>query len=163
MRKFKLPALGLGLALYIGTLAYAQTVTNQAPGPTDAVLVQAGGPGGTGYPTTIQALRHAFAHTLVATGTTVNTAMTNGSAQVIVQGAITTLTVTLPPSPFVGEIAGIACPGGSVTALTITPATVPTGQVMVGTNPTSCTSGGAAANNSTWTYDSGVNTWYRIE
>lgn len=162
MRKLKL-LIGVGLiGLSIGAAALAQSIIQQNLNGTDVVLVQAGGPGGPGYPTTVQALRNAYGHTLVATGTTVTTSMSNATAVAIAQGAITTWTVTLPASPFTGEWAEITCPGGSVTTLTIQAASTPAGTVLVGTNPTSCTSGGAASNNSTWTYSTSANTWYRI-
>lgn len=160
MKILKPLGIGLGLLFGLSLLAYAQTIIQQAPGPTDVVLVQAKGLGGPGYPTTIQALRNASGYTLVTTQTTANTSAPNASAMAIVLGAITTWNVTLPPNPFDGERIELTCPGGTVTTVVVAPAVPAT--TLVGTAYTSCTSGGAAANNAEYSYSTSTATWYRI-
>ena len=71
-----------------------------------------GGPGGTGYFTTIQALRNATGYSLITTGTTVNTSVSQASAKVMAGGAITTWNITLPSPAYDGEDVAVACPGG---------------------------------------------------
>lgn len=154
--------IGLGLLVGLGSIALTQSIVQQNLNGTDSIDVAIGGPGGTGYPTTVQALRNAYGHTLVAAATTANTSMSNAAVQAIAQGAITTWNVTLPANPFTGELAGITCPGGTVGTVNVAAATKPAGTVIVGTGYTSCTSGGVAGNNAEWTYSTSANTWYRI-
>lgn len=162
MKKLKLPVLGLGFLLSIGLVAYAQTTIQQNLNGTNVVLAQTE-LGGTGFPTTVQALRNATGHLLVATGTTVNTSMTNAQNIVIAQGAITTWNISLPPNPFTGELVEVTCPGGTVSTVAITPNVAPVGTTIVGTSYTGCTSGGAATNNAKFTYSTSANVWYRID
>lgn len=161
MKRFRIPLAGLGLLIGL-SLASAQSIINQNPGATDTVNVAIGGPGGTGYPTTIQALRNAFGHTLVAGGTTVNTSASNAAALLIATGAITTWNITLPNKPFFGEMLEVTCPGGTASTVVLGVAPLPASQSIVGTTYSSCTSGGAAANNATFTYSTSANTWYRV-
>jgi hypothetical protein len=150
----------LGILLGLGFAAYAQTtVINQAPGPTDTVNVAVKGPGGTGYPTTIQALRNAAGYTLIPATTTANTSASAASAMLIAIGAITTWNITLPPTPFDGERVEVTCPGGTVTTVNLVSAL---GVAPTGTSYTSCTSGGAAANNAEFSYSTSTAVWYRI-
>jgi hypothetical protein len=160
----KLPRVFLSLGLFLGvcSAAYPQSITQQNPLGSDAVLVQSGGPGGGGYPTTVQALRNATGHILVATGTTVTTTMTQAQAIAIATGAITTWNITLPANPYTGELVEVTCPGGTVTTVSVSAASSPASTTIVGTSYTSCTSGGAAANNAQWTYSTSANVWYRI-
>jgi hypothetical protein len=106
-------------------------------------------------------LRNGNNHTLVPAGTTVITQATNNAKTLLATGAITTWNINLPTAPFVGQNVLINCPGGTVTTLNIT-ATLPAGVALVGTNPTSCTSGGSGANAVAWEYSVTANTWYRI-
>lgn len=112
-------------------------------------------------PVPVYVLRGGNNHSLVAAGTTVTTQVSAAAKAVIATGAITTWNINLPTAPYVGQNVIIQCTGGSVTTLTIT-ATLPAGVVLVGTNPTSCTSGGSGANASVWEYSVSANTWYRI-
>ncbi len=105
-------------------------------------------------------LRSGQAHTLVATGTTVATTVPNTSGVVLATGAITTWNLVLPTAPYNGQTVIIGCPGGTVSTLTIT-ATAPASVAIVGTNPTSCTSGGLISQAAAFTYDTAANTWYR--
>lgn len=162
MNRVKLLLAG-GLLLGLATLAFAQSIVQQDLEGTDTVLVQAGGPGGTGYPTTIQALRNAMGHTLVTSGTTVNTSTTNASALLLMLGATTTWNITLPQNPYTGETVEVTCPGGTVGTVNVNVLAPPAGQVIVGTAYTGCTSGGQAANNAQYTYSTSRNTWYRIQ
>jgi hypothetical protein len=106
-------------------------------------------------------VRDAVGYTLVAAGTTVNTAAPNTSAKLITTGAITTWNVTLPAAPYDGQDVSIACPGGTATVAVT--ATLPTGVAIVGTSFTACTSGGVAANTAEYVYSLSTNTWYRIQ
>ena len=109
---------------------------------------------------TLNQARNAVGHALVAAGTTVTSVPTNAVAELIADGAITTWNVKLPVAPWTGERIIINCPGGTVSTLTIT-ASLPAGVAIVGTNPTSCTSGGAITNGSAWIYSTAANTWFR--
>ena len=151
--------LALGLLIGLGANASAQTVINQSPGPTDTVVVSVKGPGGTGYPTTIQALRNATGYTLATTGTTVNTSASQAASKLMAGGAITTWNITLPSPAFDGEDVAIACPGGSATTSVGALGTA----IIVGTAFTACTSGGVAANTAEYVYSTATNTWYRIQ
>ena len=106
-------------------------------------------------------IRSGANHQLVATGTTVNTQVSAQSEEVLATGAITTWNVTLPVNPYAGEKVIVNCPGGTVTTLAITAGATPSGTSIVGTNPTSCTSGAAAG--SGWAYSVTANTWYRFQ
>lgn len=151
--------LGALVASFLCGLAVAQTVVLQNLSGSEAVLMQLGGPGGTGAFTTTAALRNSTGYLLVAGGTTVNTSMTNLQAKALALGAITTWNVQLPANPFDGELAEVACPGGAATAAITASSTA----VIVGTAFTACSSGGAAANTAEYTYAQSPNTWYRIQ
>jgi hypothetical protein len=159
MKRIKRLLAALGILLGLGVAAYAQTIINQAPGPTDTVTVSVKGPGGTGYPTTIQALRNATGYTLAAAGTTVNTSASQASSKLLATGAITTWNITLPSPAFDGEDVAVACPGGSATVSLGVLGT----QTLVGTAFTACTSGGVAANTAEYIYSTSANTWYRVQ
>ncbi len=152
---------GAALIAALASWAVAQTVVIQNLTGNEAVLLQQGGPGGTGFPTTVNALRNATGYLAVATGTTVNTTIPATAAKVFATGAITTWNIVLPIVPYDGEAVAIACPGGSATAA-IT-ATAPSGVTIVGTAFTACTSGGAAANTAEFIYSTAANVWYRIQ
>ena len=118
-------------------------------------------PGGTGFFTPTYVLRSGANHQLVATGTTVNTQVLAQNENVLATGAITTWNVTLPANPYSGQRVTINCPGGTITTLAIAANAAPSGVSLVGTNPTSCTSGGAITNGSSWQYSTSAKTWYR--
>jgi hypothetical protein len=149
-------ALGLGIGY-----AFAQFVVTTTLVGTEYFNGQSGSVGGTGITVPTYALRNASNHQLVATGTTVNTIVLAINENVLATGAITTWNVTLPSVPYAGEKVLINCPGGTVSTLVIS-SPIPAGASMVGTNPTSCTSGGAIANGSMWQYSLSTKTWYRI-
>ena len=109
---------------------------------------------------TINQIRNAQGYVLAAAGTTVNTVMASTASRAIAQGAITTWNVTLPPSPYDGEIASVVCPGGNTTTLAISAAAVPASTAIVGTNPTSCTASSSVS--SYFQYSLSANTWYRV-
>ncbi len=148
---------GLAAALICGALAQGVFTFNLTGNEiANLALPQ----GGSGIQTPIYTLRSGENHTLVAAGTTVTTQIPATSGIVIAQGAITTWNVNLPTVPYAGQRVIIGCPGGTVSTLTIT-ATLPSGVALVGTNPTSCTSGGTIAQGVGWTYSVSANTWYR--
>jgi len=97
----------------------------------------------------------------VATGTTVNTTVPNTAGTVFATGAITTWNVVLPTAPYNGQLVSLSAPGGTVTTLAVT-ATSPASVSIVGTNPTTLTSGGAAANAVQFVYSTTDNKWYRL-
>ncbi|HXN66381.1 MAG TPA: hypothetical protein VN926_01860 [Bradyrhizobium sp.] len=104
--------------------------------------------------------RDAAGYTLVAAGTTVATTAPNTSSEIIAIGAITTWNLTLATAPVDGLKQRVSCPGGNTGTLTIG-ATLPTGVVIVGVNPTSCTESSALG--STFLYSLAKNTWYRVD
>jgi hypothetical protein len=129
---------------------------------TGSEIVRAALPGGgTDIAVPVYVLRNAQNHTLVATGTTVTTQVPATSGIVLATGAITTWNVNLPTAPYAGQTVVINCPGGTVTTLAIA-ATLPAGVAIVGTNPTSCTSGGTIAQGAAFNYSVTANTWYRF-
>lgn len=151
---------GIGLAAVLATVALAQTVTQS--NLTGNEIVRASlGLGGTGIDVPLYVMRNGSSQTLVATGTTVSTTVPNTSEKVLATGAITTWNVLLPTSPYSGQNVIIGCPGGTVSTLTIT-ATSPASVAIVGTNPTSCTSGGLISQGVGFTYSRTANTWYRF-
>ena len=152
-----------GLALIAGLgfgAALAQTIGTFNLNGSEVILGQAGGPGGGSIFIPSYVLRSGENHTLVATGTTVTTQIAASSGVVLATGAITTWNVLLPTVPYSGQRVIIGCPGGTVTTLTIT-ATLPASVAIVGTNPTSCTSGGLISQGVGFTYSVTANTWYR--
>lgn len=104
--------------------------------------------------------RNAEGYVLAAAATTVTTTMTNAQAIAIATGAITTWNIVLPASPYDGELAKMACPGGNVGTVAVT-ATSPSGVTIVGTLPTSCTA--ASDTDAAWVYNQSGNIWYRTE
>ena len=152
-------ALALGLSL---GYAFAQFVVTTSLVGTEYFNGASGSVGGSSIVVPTYALRNAANHQLVATGTTVNTTVLAINENVLATGAITTWNVTLPTLPYAGEKVVINCPGGTVSTLVIS-ATLPVGVAMVGTNPTSCTSGGAISNGSGWQWSVTAKTWYRFE
>lgn len=158
----KLRWLGIGIAALLAGIVYAQVPTTS--NLTGNEIVRAALPGsGSDLAVPLYVFRGGSNHTLVATASTVSTTVPNTSEIVLATGGITTWTVTLPTSPYAGQRVIINCPGSAgVTTLTIT-ATSPSGVALVGTNPTSCTTGGAISNGSGWQYSVSANTWYRFE
>ena len=161
MRNIRRWLLGLGLA---GALASGWALA-QVPATFNISgneIIRGALPGG-GSDIAIPAyvLRGGANHTLVAAGTTVTTQVAATASSVLATGAITTWNVNLPTAPYVGQRVIINCPGGSVTTLTIT-ATLPASVALVGTNPTSCTSGGTIAQGVGWEYSVSANTWFRF-
>lgn len=152
----------LGLAGLVGLcgLALAQTIGTFAFTGNEVVLVQQGGPGGTALYAPLYTIRSGANHLRVLAGTTVTTQIVITDEIILAVGAITTWNVNFPTAPYSGERVVINCPGGTVSTLTIA-ATLPTGVTLVGTNPTSCTSGAAAG--SGWIYSSAANTWNRYQ
>ena len=158
MKRF-LKYLGVAAFSVLATLAVAQTVNTFNLTGNEIVRSQLGN-GGTGISSPAYVFRSGENHTLVATGTTVATTVPNTSGIVLATGAITTWNIVLPTSPYAGQRVIINCPGGTITTLTIT-ATLPASVAIVGTNPTSCTSGGTIAQGVGFTYSVSANTWYR--
>lgn len=156
--KHKRWLLGGAVAL-LAAAAWAQVPTTQSYTGNEIVRVALPG-GGSDTAAPLFVLRSGENHTLVAAGTTVATTVPATSGIVLATGAITTWNITLPTAPYGGERVIINCPGGTVSTLSIS-ATLPTGVAIVGTNPTSCTSGGAISNGSAWQYSASANTWYR--
>lgn len=156
-RKFTLAAGVLGL---LAAGAMAQTIATFNLNGSEVLLGQSGGPGGGSIYIPSYVLRNGESHTLVATGTTVTTQIPATSGMALATGAITTWNVNLPTAPYSGQRVIINCPGGTVSTLTIT-ATLPASVAIVGTNPTSCTSGGTIAQGVGFTYSVTANTWYR--
>ena len=154
-----LAALGVLSLLAVGAaLAQVPATFNL----TGNEIVRAALPGGgSDIAVPVYVLRSGQNHTLVATGTTVSTTVPATSGVVLATGAITTWNVVLPTAPYSGQTVIIGCPGGTVSTLAIT-ATLPASVAIVGTNPTSCTSGGTIAQGVGFTYSVTANTWYRF-
>ena len=160
MRKWLLrAAIGVGLLTPLALLA--QTVVTTTLTGSEYVLLQAGSVGGPGIVVPDYVLRSGANHQLVAAGTTINTQVLAYNENVLATGAITTWNVTLPANPYAGQRVTINCPGGTVSTLAIAASATPSGQTLVGTNPTSCTSGGAITNGSSWQYSLTAKSWYR--
>lgn len=158
MRRFTLWIGGLALAGLLSATVWAQSlVTVNLSG---SFLLAQLGVGGSSVIVPDYVLRSGENHQLVATGTTVNTTVNANAGILLATGAITTWNVTLPTSPYAGERVIINCPGGTVSTLSIT-ATSPASVSIVGTSPTSCTSGGAIANGVGFVYSATANIWYR--
>ncbi len=149
------------MAAALSAGAYAQVVTSNLVG-TEFFNGQAGSVGGGGIVVPDYVLRSGENHQLVAAGTTQTTQVAPATGILLATGAITTWNVNLQTAPYLGQRIIINCPGGTVSTLTIT-ATLPAGVAIVGTNPTSCTSGGAITNGVGFTYSVSANTWYRYE
>lgn len=160
MRTIHKWTLGVAALATLAGVAWAQVPTTRNLAGTEIVRAALPG-GGSDIAVPSYVLRSGGNYTLVATGTTVNTAARAQDGNLIATGAITTWNVTLPASPFTGQTIGISCPGGDVTTLAISAATTPASTTLVGTNPTSCTASTATA--STWQYSTSANKWYRIQ
>ena len=160
MMNFRKWLVGTGVLALLAT-GYALAQVPATLSLTGNEIVRAALPGG-GSDIAVPAyvLRGPMNHTLVAAGTTVNTTVPNTAGAVLATGAITTWNVTLPTAPFAGQSVIIGCPGGTVTTLTIA-ATLPASVAIVGTNPTSCTSGGLISQGVGFQYSVSANTWYR--
>ena len=161
MRKWLLRA-AIGVGLFTPLALLAQTVVTTNLVGTEYVLMQSGSVGGAGIIVPGYVLRSGSNHQLVAAGTTINTQVLVYNQNVLATGAITTWNVTLPANPYAGQTVIINCPGGTVSTLAIAASATPSGQTLVGTNPTSCTSGGAITNGSGWQYSLSAKTWYRF-
>lgn len=150
-----------GLALFAVGVAWAQVTISFNLTGNEIVLTALPG-GGASNPVPAYVLRSGENHTFADAGTTVTTQVPATSGQALATGAITTWNVNLPTAPYTGQRVIINCPGGTVTTLTIT-ATLPSGVAITGTNPTSCTSGGAIANGAGFTYSTSRNIWFRYQ
>ena len=160
MRKHLRWLAGLGVVALLSAGAIAQSVVTSNLAGTEFVRVQLGSVGGGDAIVPDYVLRSGENFTLVAAGTTVTTQVAASTGILLATGAITTWNVNLPTAPYTGQKVIINCPGGTVTTLTIT-ATLPASVALVGTNPTSCTSGGTIAQGVGWIYSTTANTWYR--
>ncbi len=106
--------IGLGAAVALG-----QSLVQQALTGNEAVLFQAGGPGGTGGFTTTAALREGHGYGLIGAGTTITQTVSPNVGEVVITGAITTLNLSLPSTPYDGQTVRVSCPGGIVGTLTV--------------------------------------------
>lgn len=120
------------------------------------------GAGGTGIQVPTFVLRNGTGYQTQATGGTVNTTIINNVAKLIATGAITTWNITLPTTPFDGQMVEVACPGGTATTVAMT-ASAPAGVTIVGTAFTTCPTGGAAASTAEWIYSVASNAWFRVQ
>lgn len=166
MKNFYIATLLGSAAIAAAGYAWGQGIIPLAS-PTGTELLQVqpiqpnGQPGPFQVQVTLNQIRNATGYQLVATGGTVNTTVPNTTAKLLATGAITTWNVTLPTSPYDGEMLEVACPGGTATvAMT---ATLPAGVTIVGTAFTACTAGGVASVTAEWIYSTSANVWYRIQ
>lgn len=159
MRHYRKWLAGIGVAACLAGVALGQTIGTFNLTGNEVILGQLG-PGGGSIYIPAYVLRSGSNHTFVAAGTTQTTQIPATSGEVLATGAITTWNVNLPTTPYTGQNVIINCPGGTVSTLTIT-ATLPAGVTIVGTNPTSCTSGGTIAQGVGFTYSVSANKWYR--
>lgn len=111
---------------------------------------------------TLNQVRNATGHALVATGTTVNSTPTNIVDNLIATGAITTWNVTLPNPAYDGELFAVVNGTGSsfTTNTSVTVGSTPQAQVLPQTysGQTLAANGGSAE----WTFDLATLTWYRV-
>lgn len=149
----------LSVAALAATFAWAQPVQITSITGLEAMLLQQGGPGGTGFYTPAYVMRNSFNTQLVATGATVNTTVLPQTGKLIATGAITTWNITMPTTPYDGETVAVSCAGGTATtvAVTYTPGT------LSGTAFTTCVAGGVSPNGAEWIYSLANTTWYRIQ
>jgi hypothetical protein len=162
MTRFRALLAGAALAALAFTgLLWAQTSTivqNLTGNELVTIQTGSGGPGGSSFFTTLNAIRNASGYIAVGAGGTVNTTIPATASMVIGTGAITTWNITFPTAPYDGQIIQVACPaGGATVAMT---ATLPSGVAIVGTAFTACTAGGAATGE--WVYSTSANSWYRV-
>jgi hypothetical protein len=144
------------LAFAGGVWAQTTTIVQNLTG-NELVTAQFGGPGGTSFFTTINALRNATGYLAVPTGGTVNTQVPTTASRVMATGAITTWNINMPTAPYDGQVVQVTCPGGT-SGVTMA-ATLPAGVTIVGTAFTTCTTGGATT--AEWLYSASANVWYR--
>ncbi len=153
----------VGLA---GAVALGQQLVQQALTGNEAVLVQGGGPGGPGAFTNVTALREAHNYALIGAGTTITQTISPSIGEVIITGAITTLNLSLPATPYDGQTIRVSCPGGLISTLTVgvsamvlsSPATS-----ITGTPYTACTNTVNASMSAMWTFTTTPNLWQRIQ
>lgn len=161
MRTIHKALVGAALAAAFLGAAWAQTVVTQALTGNENVRFSLP-VGGTGGVTTVNALRNATSLSTIGAATTVNASSVASTGLLIATGAVTTLNATLPPSPFNGQRWGVACPGGTITTLTISVNSTPSGQTITGVNPTTC-SATLSPTAATFTYGALSNTWFRTQ
>lgn len=155
------------------SVALAQQVVIQALTGNEAVLGQAGGPGGTGFFTNVAALRGGKNYQPLGTGTTVTGIVSPNVEEVVVTGAITTLNLSLPAAPFDGQTVTLACPGGTVSTLVLSAAfggttnntvgPVNPATIITGLNPSACTTTVQVSASMTYTYQATPSTWFRVQ
>lgn len=160
MRTIHKWTLGVAALATLAGIAWAQVPTTRNLSGNEIVRAALPG-GGSDIAVPAYVLRSGENHTFVGTGTTVNSSAVAGSGQLIATGAITTWNVSLPASPYTGQKVTIACPGGNISTLTISPAPTPSGQTIVGVNPTVC-SATLSPTGATFSYSTSNNKWYRI-
>lgn len=150
-------------SLLFGSLlgyAVAQTVVLQNITGNEAVLMQLGGPGGTGAYTTTNVLRNGNSYVLQGGGTTVGTSLPNNVGKVIATSAITTWNIGLPVTPFDGQAVAVACPGGGATTVSLFTGTI----TLAGSAFTTCVGGGSSVfGGAEYTYSTSANTWFRVQ
>lgn len=157
MRRLFLAACGL-LALGM-SWALAQGVTQTLSG-TEAWQVGIG-PAGPGFYTNAEAMRGAQTYGYIGTGTTQTTTISPNITEVIVTGPITTLNLSLPQFPFDQQTIRIACPGGTVTTLTLSGFSNG-GSNIVGPTFNTCSSTVATSLDAVFTFVASQSTWYRV-
>lgn len=111
---------------------------------------------------TLNQIRNATGHALVATGTTVNSTPTNVVDNLIATGAITTWNITLPNPAYDGEIfAAVNGTGSAFTSNTsVTAGTTPQNQTL--NNAVSSATLAANGGGVEFTFDLASLTWYRV-
>lgn len=152
--------IGAGALVALASVAWAQPLVQQSLSGNEVVVVEAGGPGGSGFFASVASLRGGHNYSLVAAGGTVGFTVPNNTSEVIITGAITVvLNLQMPLIPYDGQTVMINCPGGTITSavVTYTPGT------LVGTAYTACTAGGTAAQGAKWVYSLSNTTWYRVQ
>ncbi len=160
----------VGLA---GAAALGQQLVQQALTGNEAVLVQGSGPGGPGAFTNVTALRNAKNYATIGAGTTITQTVSPNVGEVIVTGAITTLNLSLPAAPYDGQTVTLACPGGTISTLTLsapfggttnnTQGSLNPATVITGLNPTACTTTVQVSASMTYTYQVTPSTWFRVQ
>lgn len=165
--KIILAALGLAVVVVSG-IAIAQVPGLFIASPTGLeqinVLVPSTGTAVTSpqiTTITVNQIRNAVGHALVATGTTVTSAPANTVGCLVADGAITTWNITLPNPAFDGESFCAANGTGSTftSNVTVTAATTPQNQTLAQSYSGQSISAGASAQ---WIFDYASLTWYRV-
>ena len=157
---------------FAGAIAYSQSVVTQALNGAEAIIFGAGGPGGPSGFVNSAVLREGQDFATIGAGTTITQTISPNTGQVIVTGAITTLNLSLPAAPYNGQTVRVACPGGTVSTLTLSapfggttnqsqgplnPATV-----ITGLNPTACTTTVQVSASMLYTYQATPSIWFRV-